>query len=344
MVLPGNHGNHVKLGIWSYMPSIRQNQKQANSLAGFFPRRVRKTPSLPRIPNMLEARKLLYSMMLAAPVALMAGIGVHARSYEDPFQFPDSGADHRRINAYIPLVIETKQKASEFGNSDETVVIELAKKWLAAKENGDLQPLSPVGTDEFVPTGIKGKILECQLHVSKRLIQLASLRRERGQSTAALQDLVLASKVANIMKYSNFNTFFRCSLMQTHAISQLDKVFDGLTTDEQNVAIHTFQDIRDHHGKLAIMANRARKIVIDAITVHEDIDVALASADRAVPSRSFFEQTASAKRIPTLGYDVVGAHYQIPSQFSTVQRALYADEQIRSMTKKIMDRRKSLRA
>lgn len=344
MVLPGNHGNHVKLGIWSYMPSKWQNQNQANTLARFFPRRVRKTPSLPKIPNMLEARKLLYSMMLAAPVALMAGIGVHARSYEDPFQFPDSAADHRRINAYIPLVIESRQKFSEVGNGNETVLRDLARKWLAAQESGELQPLSPVGTDEFVPTGIKAKILESQLSVSKLLIQLAVQKSEHGQNSVALRDLLLASNVANIMKYSNFNTFFRCSLMQSHAISQLDKVFDELSTDEQNAALDTVRGIREHRGKLAIMANRARKIVIDAITVHEDIDVALASADRAVPSRSFFEQTASAKRIPTLGYDVVGAHYQIPSQFSTVQRALYADEQIRSMTKRIMDRRKSLRA
>jgi len=326
------------------MPSIRQIQNQANSLAGFFPGRVRKTTGLPKIPIMLEARKLLYSMMLVAPVALMAGIGVHARSYEDPFQFPDSGADHRRINAYIPLVIETKQKVTEFGTTSEAVDRDLAKKWLAAKESGELQPLSPVGTDEFVPTGIKGKILECQLQVSKRLIQFAQQRRERGQNAAALQNLVLASNVANIMKYSNFNTFFRCTLMQSHAISQLDKVFDDLNEDEQKTAVATIREIRDHHGKLGIMANRARKIVIDAITVHEDIDVALASADRAVPSRSFFEQTASAKRVPNLGYDVVGAHYQIPSQFSTVQRALYADDQIRSMTLKIMDRRKSQRA
>ncbi len=242
----------------------------------------------------MEARKLLYSAMAVGPVLLMAAIGVHARTYVDPYDWPETPEDHKRISAYIAMMPELEdmyyRKAATEGRARE-----VAQAMIDGRTSGSLKPLTPRNVDEFMPLGIKGKLIDLGQAPARRLMEYAATKIENHDLENASIDLQLASDSLNTLKYSNFMVLYRTSLTQGYILQMISEIYPKVSPDSQERLRACMERMKGSTREYARMASKAKQVIIAQYREYEDVNLALEAASKLVPEPSFFEQPAQAK-------------------------------------------------
>jgi hypothetical protein len=284
----------------------------------------------------MEARKLLYMAMALAPVILAGSIGVHARTFEDPFEWTDTASDQVRINAYLPLVKTTDANLTSRSSATEAETLRLADSWIAGANEGQLKPLVPIAADELAPNGVKNDIFQSQFLVCRRLTEFSDLHSSNGEDASAALDLTKAVQVANVLKYSNFMHLYRCSLLQFKCVERIESIYPNLDANSQSNVRAQLAKIRKYNGKLALMTSRTRSVVLEAMQEKATITRAHKAVDLVVPSTSYFEDRAMARVRPDASLTLVDLGLRIPSQYSSADRTIEIDQELRLKIQRIL--------
>jgi hypothetical protein len=284
----------------------------------------------------MEARKLLYTALVVAPVVLMAGIGVHARTYVDPFEWPNLGQDHQRISAYVPYLIKSQDLAWRRAADSEAQARRLAMILIEGKRSGKLTPLIPVTADELTPHGQKANVYESATMVSRFLISRADLHIAAGDHQEAITNLVLASESLSPLKYSEFTSLFRCTLQQGNILHRFEKIYPLADENARLEMQACMERIKGDRRQFAKIAKTARRIILECFGKKHTMDQAIMTTSNLVPEPSFFEQPALAKERPFIPTDVIDLGVQVPNQRIEAQQCIVADERNRAMIQRIM--------
>jgi hypothetical protein len=170
----------------------------------------------------MSARKLVYRSMVFAPAIFLVGLGVHARSLSDDFNFIANDPSHESATfAYVPYL---KKSGAFLDWSAERSLPEarrVAKIWIAGAEKGELKPLTPISFEDTSSEGAKSEIFEVNGRIVTSLINGVTAEVSAKKYHEATQDAVLAVKVANILKHSDFISLFNSATAQRRAIQEL---------------------------------------------------------------------------------------------------------------------------
>lgn len=285
----------------------------------------------------MEARKLLYTAMVLAPAGLLAGIGIHSRTFHDPFEFPRTSEDQVRVNAYLDVVRETDKRTTVSQRENEPGIRTIAKRWIRETEEGKLKPLVPVAYDDVVLGGVKNQIVSSMRGLVHALITKADQRTQEGKPREAARDLILAVQTAQTLKYSSFMTVYRCSVLQHTALNRLEPIFETLPVEDRTEIRLRLAALPTDTASLKKIADKARQLYLQAIQRHQDNNGELL-ADQVVPEESFFEQPALAKTRPVseTDLDVDGSDYTLPNLNSDAARCMQLESYLKLKIQRIL--------
>lgn len=290
---------------------------------------------MPIIPCTMEARKLLYTAMAVAPMVLMTGIGVHARTYSDPFEFPFTADDHARISAYVPYLVEATEKGWKRAPGAEDRARHLARYLIDGKSSGKLKPLVPITADDLNPQGHKRSVYEIATVVARFLIVKADQHIIAGNYAEAATNLALASDSLSPLKYSDFTTLYRSTLQQGHILHRFKEIYPETdVTTQQNIAA-CMERMKGDRKQFVRIAKTAKRVILECFVTKKTMEEAVETASSLVPEPNFFEHPALAKEksAETLVYD---PSLPVPNQRLEARQCVMADDKNRAMIDEIM--------
>ena len=135
------------------------------------------------ISSRMWYRNLLFKMMWLSPVIMLAGIAVHARTYEDSFVSQSTDpTQEQRINSLKGLVIQTDLMLKQ--NPTGGQVLDLMDRWRRQVGNSKEGRLIPVGADDTCTEGAKSEIFKSSCSLSTYLMNLGQKISAKDPSTA----------------------------------------------------------------------------------------------------------------------------------------------------------------
>jgi hypothetical protein len=281
--------------------------------------------------------------MALAPVVLMAAIGIHARTYVDPFEWPNTRPDQARMNAYLPLVVETSDRLRSKDRALESDARYLATVWIDGARTGKLKPLIPVSADELVSTNHKSKIFDSNGFVCRRLVEFADGHIKAGEYKEAAINLTLASDSLRALKYSSFMHLFRASLLQSNIIRRIGTIYPHLDKATRTRVAAGMNRMKGDRREFEAIARQARMVIRQQLYASADTENVVQLASRMAPESSFFEQPALAKGLPVDNMPSPEENaFMFPNQKIEANQCVETDERNRLMIKKIMSLQKSV--
>lgn len=285
----------------------------------------------------MEARKLLYTLLAAAPAFLMGGIGVHARSYVDPFEWPSALEDHARTQAYIPLVIETQARLKGEHADIGLEASQIAAKWITGAEIGALKPLPPLFLDEDSSLSCRGRVINTSYMLGRTLIDVADKEIEAGNFDKAAEHLMLASDSLNCLKYSSYISLYRVSLSQFSVLRRMESVFLRVSSERRKDLVLTMQRITLDESQAAWLKRRTLRLVRNQAETYRETYAPTLDSEAANIPGTLFEQPALAKGNGLNSEEELeSVEYALPISTLEGQQCIAADRRNRLMIKKII--------
>lgn len=285
----------------------------------------------------MEARKLLYTMFAVSPAVLMAGIGIHARTYVDPFDWPSAAEDHIRTSAYIPLVVETENLLSDSSGSSQSEAPRLAAKWIEGARYGDLKPLVATNLDENPAAGNKGKVISANYQLARTLIQLSDSEIAAGKYRRAAASLTLASDSLNCIKYSSFLSLYRVTLAQHSILARIESLYQKASPETQKELVLAMQRMLTDQKQASRLTRHTMRLINTEIQALKEVHMFEGGDDDQQQSGTFFEQPASAKGNGLASEaELENIEFAAPNLSLEVNQCLAADQRNRLMIQKIM--------
>jgi hypothetical protein len=206
----------------------------------------------------MQARTLFYKLMVLSPAIFILGIAVGSRTYDDPYRFTACTPEqNRRILAYGPIAAETALALVGGTDTDTQVLRQTAQKWVDQGANGTLKVLRPICLADTVQHGAKSRAFRPYMLLQLRLIDRAVRDRTDTGDDRTADDLILAIRLCEVMKYCDFTSLAVCSLHQKRAVSAL-AALDRITDAKRRQVLHSLRKIRDQQAPLEGMVARVR--------------------------------------------------------------------------------------
>ncbi len=174
----------------------------------------------------MPARTLAYRLLLLCPLLYVGAIGVRARLSLDPYVFTACTAKQQAaFLAYRSFYT----KAVEFqslphGSVNRELLRQTTLRWIEGIEDGSLQQLTPVHLDDFARDGIKRDITRVRDSLACHLMAIARLEANEGRLDHSANDLILALKVGEAMKYSDPYAVAHAGIVQRTIMMELNEV------------------------------------------------------------------------------------------------------------------------
>lgn len=183
----------------------------------------------------MSARKLIYELMLLAPVLLLLGIGVQSRTYNDPFE-PDmmSPTEQARVEAYIPYVNSATSCLDGVPEFEKVNALRReALKWIGAHERGELRDLIPVAFEDDWSDNAKEEIFEARRVLGRRLLHWAEKNGDHVSIDGFARDAVLVMRLMEVLKYSDPKSAYESAAAQ---FGLVQKIASRLRTERSKEA------------------------------------------------------------------------------------------------------------
>ncbi len=200
---------------------------------------------------------LTYKLMVAAPAMLTAIIAVQARTSADPFEMEGEwGQSERNLQAYVPLMKEA-QKFNQLSLSQlsRVDVRYWARRWISGATAGQLKPLQPAQFGDSVQEGVKGQVFRASMHVVGGLNFGFQGRRDYSGMAS---DLLLATQVLQVLKFSDIDSLAYCTANQKHYIDRLCRLMPKLLAAQRAEIRTTLANIQDTRPAY-FLAQRSRR-------------------------------------------------------------------------------------
>ncbi|MFQ3586582.1 MAG: hypothetical protein SNJ74_07760 [Fimbriimonadaceae bacterium] len=207
----------------------------------------------------MTARTLLYELMVASPVILLASIGVHARTYEDPFVMVQSSeaADAQLMAFAEPVRMAEREFGYELGHFTLEGSRKVGKEWVRAFRAGEIGPLVFERNGDSVREGPKALVMQTADRLAAALIfggehEMAQSRR------SSVDDILLGYEVAAILKFSDLHSLGRCSMRQRSALRILMEHAEDMGKAERRRLAAALRRIPDDPRSLERITRMAR--------------------------------------------------------------------------------------
>ncbi len=267
----------------------------------------------------------------------MAGIGIHARTYVDPYEWPDTQLDHQRTNAYVPIATESIDRLYSTKRPAEADIQKLANLWIDGYRSGKLKPLTPIDATELTSAGTKSKIFDTSGMISRQLVRISDEQIESGNMESAATNLTLASDVLNSLKYSDFMYLFRTTLQQHNVLTRFEQIYGRLNASQRKQVNGCMMRMKGDLNEFAKIAKNARQLILASMESHQHTHLAYQAASRMVPESSYFELPALAKEKNEDKSEFLdNQDFMFPNLRIEARQCMLAEERKRLMIQKIM--------
>jgi hypothetical protein len=211
----------------------------------------------------MSARKLVYRSMVFAPAIFLVGLGVHARSLSDNFNFVanDPGRE-RAVLAYVPYLKKSDGFVDWTQNQSFEEARRVAKIWIEGAEQGKLKPLTPVAFEDTSSEGAKSEIFQVSSRIVTRLLQGVTRSIAAKNYHEATEDVVLAVRLANVLKHSDFISLFNNATAQRRGIQEIVEVADHLTAEDREKISELLPITQTKTELISKMLKRSRQLFV----------------------------------------------------------------------------------
>lgn len=158
------------------------------------------------------------TFLLACPLAFTGFVAIYSRTYNDLYDLPaGTPAQDAQVMAYAPYVkhVKTLLGHNKTDYSREQLV-NLARRWDQAVRQDVLQPLTPISFEDSIESGARGSILRAKSRLVTALMDDAKSLAKAGQTAKAVDETLLAMRISDSLKFSDFDTVYLCSTEQKH--------------------------------------------------------------------------------------------------------------------------------
>ena len=209
----------------------------------------------PRRPNMVRA------LMFACPLFFTSFVAIKARSAQDSFQIPSgTPAQDAQVLAYVPFVEQTQQLTSgeDFRSTNRMKLLALCSQWDQAVRKDVLGPVFPVSFEDTPEEGARASIMRSKSQLVSFLLADAERLFKSGQSAQAVSESLLAMRLSESLKYSDFTNVFLAANEQKRAVALLENNADGLKPADKRQVANQFRQIMASSGDLEAMTKYTR--------------------------------------------------------------------------------------
>lgn len=242
----------------------------------------------------MTARTLLYEMMVASPVILLASIGIYARTYEDPFVMVQSseGATAQLMAYAEPIRMAEREFGYELGYFTLEGSRKVAAEWVRAYRAGEIGPLVFERNGDSVREGPKALVMQTADRLAASLIfggehEMVQSRR------SSVNDILLGYEVASILKFSDLHSLGRCSMRQRSALRILMEHAETMSKDERREVAAALRRIPDDPHNLERITRMAHAFL--TLDVAQRWTERKRDYDQPLMVSAFWESEAEAK-------------------------------------------------
>ncbi len=193
----------------------------------------------PKTFSVMPAKKVVYKAMIAMPAILLIGLGIKTHVEYDSFEFAAATPKlNSQILAYKDVVAATQKMSDPFARDlDPRFVRSLARLWVTGQKSGRLVALEPVSYDDNCRDGLKGEIMQANQRLSTSLNYISGLELEKKQYAASALDAMLAMKVVDTLKYSDYPTLVTGSLTQRRSLRLISATLPNLNGPDRDCVV-----------------------------------------------------------------------------------------------------------
>lgn len=200
-------------------------------------------------------------LVFAVPALLTLGFAMRPTTHaEDPYVFIADPELDRRIDAYMPVIKETRPYFDGGARVSEAEATRLGNLWVAETEAGKLKSLRPLILGDAVLEGTTGQIIKIQCGLANTLMIRGERRVREGEIRAGAEDLILAARVYRPTQYSDLQTATLVGLQVRRSLSMLDRAARQMTPSERVWLREAILPLRTDNQQLCDMAMTMRRL------------------------------------------------------------------------------------
>jgi len=163
----------------------------------------------------------VHRFVQASPILFAGYLFAVSHTANSSFQsVTDTPTQDAHIMAYAPFVKDA-QSVTHRQTINRFELIALANKWDAGVKAGDLLPVTPVTFEDSVQDGARGTIFHAKALVVNALLDDASDQARNGNHQNSVDETLLALRLTESLKYSDFHSVFLSNVEEGRAIGLL---------------------------------------------------------------------------------------------------------------------------
>lgn len=191
----------------------------------------------------MEARKLIYALMVCLPGILVGSIAVEARFRAKTYEWPESAlAQPERVAAYGPIVRRTTHILASRRNP--LAMAQVADDWITMAARGDLPTLCGSGAGDGIRVGLKSEVFATRRRMCIRLAAAAT-DAAKTDPTGAAQNVSRILLLGEIAKYCDFESVSISAEDQLEALPILRAVLPRLSGASQARMFGLIRELRN---------------------------------------------------------------------------------------------------
>lgn len=220
---------------------------------------LRNVGSGTEMDNMALPRMRVRSILAAAPILLSGYVGFHARTHSDAFAVPSASQEQdAQVLAYAPLVRDSRI-AIEAG--DASGIVNVGKQWVDAAKSGHLKPLYPTCFEDGSRIGGKAEVMRARAKLVDALLRAS--RESRASTSTRFDSAILALRVSESLKYSDFRTVYACGGEQRRALTALKDLIPQMSEAQRQSAKKAATELKENQGTLKSLTSFSRRQYYD---------------------------------------------------------------------------------
>ena len=206
--------------------------------------------------------RLSEAILVGCPLLFSGFVALYSRHYMDGYQVRTSTAQQEaRVLAYAPFVRDQQTLFSKSAYGvDHKNLLALANRWVAAADNGTLQPLEKVSFDDSLQQGVRGQIFRSESAIVSALYDDAANIAANGHSDEAAKEVLTAVKLSESLKYSDFNSVFLSSVEERRAANFFARNSNDLSRDTKQQAREVFGKVTSNFANLDALTKQSRAL------------------------------------------------------------------------------------
>jgi hypothetical protein len=192
----------------------------------------------------MEARKLVVQVAAVCPFALVLGMGMsfrHPASAHATLQYSD--AQNERVEAYSRLMLHT-----QVANKNPRLIKEISDAWIGESTKTKLQALTPAFQEDSEDENPRSQVIQLWTVLLEGLTRLTRKDVKAHNATATIQDATRVLRLAEILKYSDFETVRMAEASSTRVLSLVGQVKQR-TSKQDRIALVFAIDTANHNRR-----------------------------------------------------------------------------------------------